>query len=154
MGLDLEKRRIVYMSPTIEKISGFTAEETVKLPLKMACPEEHLKTLINIFSRTADDYGSGTGKGRYPDTERMEWQRYHKDGHLIWVEVDFSVIRDDTGRALEILYVSRNVSDRKALEDELKNRNSYIESILDNLPVGIGVPSDVRRYEYLRKRQT
>ena len=133
---NLEKKQFSFLSPSLKNMTGYTREEIEDRNLIIAV-DEYKTTVLELFSRTAEDYGTGIGKGKYPDSERLQWQAYHKDGHVFWDESTLSVIRDDNGKAIEIMGVSRDVTKRKALEKELQNRNAFIETIINYLPIGI-----------------
>ena len=51
-------------------------------------------------------------------TGRNEWQLYHKNGHLIWVEAETNFLRDDHGKPIKVISVSRDISERKKAEEE------------------------------------
>ena len=136
---NIEKREHDYISPSLVNLTGYTVEENPLRTIKKNIVREDRQKLAEIFLSTPDDYGNGIGKGKYPDTKRVEWREYSKDGRIFWVEAVFSVIRNGQGKAVQMLGVSRDITPLKELEDELKHRNIFIETILDNLPLSITV---------------
>ena len=136
---NLEKRAHDFISSSLIDLTGYTVEENPLRTIKKNIVQEDQKKLFDLFLRTPDDYGNGIGKGKYSDTERIEWREFHKDGHILWVEAVISVLRDENGKALQILGISRDITQLKELEIELKKGNVFIETILDNLPIAIAV---------------
>jgi PAS domain S-box-containing protein len=136
---DLGERLFTYVSPSVQNMTGYNMEEARNANARGRIDEEHREAVQRLFSRGFEDYGIGAGNGKYPDEERLEWREYRRDGTLFWAESILSVIRDDAGMAVEILGVSRDITDRKELETDLGNRNVFIETIMDNLPMGLFV---------------
>jgi PAS domain S-box-containing protein len=136
---DLEKRQFVFISPSIEKLTGYKLEEIKNRSLKRNLSPEYKDIFKQFFSRTVEDYGIGLGNERFPEEERLEWKEYRPDGRELWAESTLSVIRDEAGKAVEILGVTRDITERKKLESDLAHRNAFIETILNHLPIGLAV---------------
>jgi diguanylate cyclase (GGDEF)-like protein/PAS domain S-box-containing protein len=49
---------------------------------------------------------------------RAEFLRYHKKGHAYWIELNITPIFDDNGKLTQFMLVDRDISERKALEEE------------------------------------
>ena len=57
----------------------------------------------------------------------------HVDGHLIWVETNYAPIRDtDTGKIVEIVAIGRDVTERVAAEQALREIEQRQRLILEN----------------------
>jgi len=68
-------------------------------------------------------------------TNRFEWQHLRANGHAVWVEVLLTRIVL-AGRPV-IHTVWRDIDARKRTEEEAARAHDYLQSILDNSPVGI-----------------
>lgn len=119
--------RTTYVSPSVERVLGFTPAERMQQSLEqMVTPEGILRiheTLSNELSReiTADD----------PDRPvKLEVQYYHKDGSTVWAENLVRAIRDEYGAIVGFHGVSRDISERKQAEGRLKKLNALIEQLL------------------------
>lgn len=64
-----------------------------------------------------------TGKGR-----KIEYRMRHKDGHWIPLESRATVVHDDSGRPDCIVLMARDISDRKRMEEEIKQAQK-VESV-------------------------
>lgn len=104
---------IIYITPSIEKLTGFTVEEVMS-----SKPEEILSPassglaykLLNI---EMENILNGTFR---PAPVEMEFIR--KDGSAVVTESTVSVLYDDEGRPLNILGVTRDITERKKAEAE------------------------------------
>ncbi|KZE63856.1 hypothetical protein AWM68_12125 [Fictibacillus phosphorivorans] len=55
-----------------------------------------------------------------PCTKTIPFRLQHKDGQYIWLETSCKSITDDTGKVVEIIGVTRDISERKKSEDLLR----------------------------------
>ena len=123
--LDLSLSKFAYVSPSVERVQGYTPEELMELDLedtltprsfeiaRKAITEE----LVKEKNRSADPYRSRT----------LELEQYHKDGSIIWVEVTASFLHDDTGNVVSILGASREITERKKAEEEHKRLETQLQ---------------------------
>jgi PAS domain S-box-containing protein len=105
--LDLEGRRL-YNSPSYKSILG----DPESLRGKDSFTEIHRddrERIINVFRETVR-----TGIG-----QRTEYRLLGKDGKVRFIESQGSVIKDANGKPVNVIVVSRDVTDRKTLEAEL-----------------------------------
>ncbi|MBD3648985.1 MAG: PAS domain S-box protein, partial [Pseudomonadales bacterium] len=61
-------------------------------------------------------------KGESEEPVVRELQIIHRDGHLIWVEIKSGVINESNGNPRQVISVVRDISERKAIELELQER--------------------------------
>ena len=116
---------ITFVSPSIYRLRGFTAEEAMKQNITEILTPESLKIASDELSRELHIENLGTA-----DPERsviLELEEYKKDGTIIWVENRISFIRDKNNRATGILIVSRNITDRKKAEENLREAKRQAE---------------------------
>ncbi|WP_411344775.1 PAS domain S-box protein [Paenibacillus sp. WLX1005] len=67
-----------------------------------------------------DDAGHMIASGQaYLDQGTVTRRLKHKNGHFLWFEISFQVVRDEDGHIMQILGIGRNVNDRKKYEDSL-----------------------------------
>ncbi|MDA8125592.1 MAG: PAS domain-containing sensor histidine kinase [Deltaproteobacteria bacterium] len=112
--MSLNPLRFSYISPSVLRMRGYSAKEAMAQPLEMTLAPESLakveKTLGAALAREA------AGNSDPNRSETMELRQYHKDGTLRWAEVTTSFLRDGQGRAVGILGVARDISERKRAE--------------------------------------
>ena len=107
--------RITYVSPSIEKILGFTPEERKMQPLeKMLTPESHRQLIDRFHKELSQESLQGVDPER---TVIMEVQYLHKNGSNVWLETTAKALRNSDGGIVGIYGVSRDISDRKRAEE-------------------------------------
>ncbi|MHB8769629.1 MAG: PAS domain-containing sensor histidine kinase [Syntrophales bacterium] len=112
--MSLAPLRFTYVSPSVERTRGYTAEEAMALPLDKTLMPESLEKVTKTLAEELSREGSEAAD---PNRSRtMEVQQYRKDGSISWVEVTTSFLRDAEGRPVGLLGVSRDISERKRAE--------------------------------------
>jgi PAS domain S-box-containing protein len=62
-----------------------------------------------------------------------------KDGRESVVSISASPLTDRHNTPVGLVYVAHDITVRKQAEESLKKRNAFIETVLDNLPIGLAV---------------
>jgi PAS domain S-box-containing protein len=120
-----------YVSPSINRIRGFTVEEAMAHTLEQAMTPESLMVLLRTFEAEMQLEASGTAD---PDRTRiMELEQYRKDGSTFWMENTFSFIRDKDQKPTGILTLSRDITERRKAEDALKKSEERFRIITENM---------------------
>ncbi|MCI3133154.1 hybrid sensor histidine kinase/response regulator [Phenylobacterium aquaticum] len=103
-----------YVSPAVEAITGYTAEELVGAPsLAIVHPDD-----TGIVARAVRTVS--VGEDTDLSAHRIEYRAIHKDGRELWFEGRPALLRDPvTGRPSAIADTVRDITARKALEAEL-----------------------------------
>ncbi len=99
---------IIWASPSVSHY-GYTVEELIGTRTnQLVHPDDRPKLAARRFSRFAE---------QEDPTERHEYRVRHKDGHWSWIEESPTIIRDAEGRAVEMVNLLRDISDRKKAEN-------------------------------------
>ena len=113
---DFNDSRFSYCSPSIEGITGIKAEdvtnfrlEDILTPLSLELANKFLVKELAAASRTFDSKRS----------QRLELELYRKDGSTLWTETVAKLIYDKNHQPIAILGATRDISDRKKLQDQL-----------------------------------
>ncbi|MGV7928197.1 MAG: PAS domain S-box protein [Spirochaetota bacterium] len=115
MDLDLN---VVYASPSIERLRGFTVDEVIAQKIDQVLTPESLEIAAAVLREELErENDPVVDRGR---TRSLELEEYHRDGSTIWVGNSISFIRDEEGRPLRILIVSRDITERKRAEKALE----------------------------------
>jgi len=113
--MSLEPLRFTYVSPSVQRMRGYSVEEALALSLEETVLPESLQRVTKLLSEELAKEEAGTY-----DTSRsvtLEVQQSCKDGSHLWAEVTTSFLRDEKGKAVGILGVTRDISERKRAED-------------------------------------
>ena len=136
---DLEFRT-TYVSPSIQKLLGFSQEERYKQTLEEMVTPESLAKIREILAEELQKELEGKSD---PDrTITVVAEHYRKDGSTVWMEVTVRGIRDANGRLIGIHGVSRDVSDRKRIEDALRESEERYRQIAEGSLTGIVIHQD------------
>lgn len=109
------KEKLTYISPAIEKHTGYTPEEYRQLSLEKMFTTESFRVLKTYMNRVHEH----VRQGKPICTFRKELRGVRKDGSIGYVEVALSGIYSDDGKLIELVGVSRNVTERRKLEDKI-----------------------------------
>ncbi len=119
--MNIENEEYTYVSPSVEKIFGYTPQEALSLkPKDVLTPKSYQKQLEAMQEELAQG-GESTGT--------LELEAIHKDGHIFPVEVHASFILDEKGKPAEILGVARDITERKEAEEELLEERNKLEGL-------------------------
>ncbi|MFO7570368.1 MAG: PAS domain S-box protein [Smithellaceae bacterium] len=129
MDLDLH---YTYQSPSEIRVTGYTPEEIMHLPLQEILMPESFERAAAILARELEKEQADPP----PDPNRsvkIELEMRHKQGHTIWQEVTASFNRDEKGRPVEIMFVGRNITERKQVETALRESEKRYRMIVENM---------------------
>ncbi|MBA4396060.1 MAG: hypothetical protein C0394_01525 [Syntrophus sp. (in: bacteria)] len=127
--------RVTFVSPSIMRLRGFTAEEAMAQNLEQILTPESLKFIGRIYEEEMQREASGTAD---PDRiQIVELQEYRKDMSLVWVEASLSFLRDADRRPVGILSLSRDITERRRVEEALRESRELEQSILLSVPHGL-----------------
>lgn len=108
-----------YVSPQVEALLGFTPSEWLADPeirLKQIHPEDRGAVIAEVekskIKRT---------------TFHAEYRMFTRDGRMLWVKDDASIVGDATGRPLLLQGVMFDITKQKKTEEEIKKVNNELE---------------------------
>ncbi|MGE5844188.1 MAG: PAS domain S-box protein, partial [Syntrophaceae bacterium] len=107
---------LTYVSPSSERVFGWSPSEWMSLPLRDFLLPASLETVSRLRHEEIDDAGPIGSEG--PRVITAELELYRKDGSTGWYEVSSHVIRDDEGRPLSLIGVTRDIAERKDAEEQ------------------------------------
>jgi two-component system cell cycle sensor histidine kinase/response regulator CckA len=106
--------RFTYISPSIEKMTGYTVEEAMALSMeKSYTPGSTAKALEALKVELTLEREGQSDPSR---VRTLEMEGYHKNGSIMWTEARMTFLRDADGRVSGILGVSRDITERKEAE--------------------------------------
>ena len=117
--------KFIYVSPSIQRLTGYTVEEALTHSIEDIVTPESLKNILEIFEEEMVLEASGTADPAR--TRIIEIEQSKKDISIVWVEVACSFIRDAEQKPLGILLISRDITYRKRAEAERERMMAAIE---------------------------
>ena len=133
--IDLKNLSHRYLSPSVEKVRGFTLEEALGHSLdQVLAPASHDLAATAIAEELARDGQPGVD----PDRHRvLELEQIRKDGSTIWTEVVASFLRDTEGKPTAILTATRDISERKKAEAAIRKSEELYRMLAENISESI-----------------
>ncbi len=119
--VNLETNRWEYISPSVEKLLGYTADETMAQPMKETLTPQSYSNIQGWLDERIKLYLNDPNRA---PTYTDELEQRCRDGSTVWVEATTHFAKNDSG-ALILLGVSRNISERKKTEEHIHNLAFY-----------------------------
>ncbi|CAG1013998.1 partial Sensor histidine kinase LiaS, partial [Anaerolineales bacterium] len=86
------------------------------------------------------------------DVFQVEKRYVHKDGHIFWVRITSSVVRDADGKPKYIVAMTENIDEQKRKSEELRESEARFRSMFDNAAVGVAVMTLDRHITQINQR--
>jgi PAS domain S-box-containing protein len=114
--LDIKTMRFTYVSPSNIRMTGFTPDEAMLRTVEDSLTPSSLETAMKILKEELSN-----DKNADPNRSRiLEMEQHHKDGHTVWTEIRVRFLRDSEGKPVEILGISRDITERRRTEKQIK----------------------------------
>jgi diguanylate cyclase (GGDEF)-like protein/PAS domain S-box-containing protein len=115
---------ITSVSQAVEGLRGLTPEEAMVQPIEQIHPPYSLAISLGYFTQLVEDLQAG----RAPQSFRGELEYYCRDGSTVWMDVIALPVLDEQGTFLELLGVSRDITERKRTALELQQARAEAEA--------------------------
>ena len=122
-------KAITFMSPQYEAMLGYPAHAEMideKHWLRIIHPEDRERVLAEEL-RT-DETG---------EPYRVEYRLIARDGHVVWVRDEATLVRDEDSRPLYWLGVQYDISEQKRTEEEFRRSEERVRATFEQAAVGI-----------------
>jgi PAS domain S-box-containing protein len=135
--------RVATWNAGAERIKGYRAEEIIGHHVSRFYPDEDVRR-----GKPATALERARQVGRVED----EGWRVRKDGSRFWANVVITAVRDPAGRLQGFSKVTRDITERKRAEEALRDANTFLDSIVENIPHMICV-KDAQELRFVRFNQ-
>lgn len=116
------------LNRTLCQMLGYSRTELLALSLPCVVHPEDLETTCQLLRQSACD-----AHERVPTETRL----FHRRGHVVWVRLLVSLIRDEQGQPDYVLAMVEDISSRKALEAQLRANELQNSMMARSLPCGL-----------------
>ncbi len=117
---DVKTLKFEYMTESIKKISGYTSNEYLDLPLKERMSPESFQKIESLLAEEIPNF-----KKDIKNVRTLEIEVIHKTGVFYWAELKARLFQEP-GKTLKIIGVTRDITGRKKAEQE---KNNLIEKL-------------------------
>lgn len=123
--LDFTTSKFTYISPSILKLRGYTPEEVLEQPIHLSMTSASFQHFLDMVKNQIVLFKDDHNQNTFLD----EFDQIHRDGSIISTEIKSSLIINEGG-GIDIISVSRDISERKEQEEAKKaNENRYRRAI-------------------------
>jgi PAS domain S-box-containing protein len=127
--LDITTGYFTYVSPSVYYLRGYTPEEVLNQTSQEVMTEESFQRIQTLIVQIMNDYRKGI---RFPKLiTRID--QYHRDGSIVPTEVIARFLKGSDGKIDRVLGVSRDISERLALEEKLKKNVEYYRHLAESI---------------------
>ncbi len=131
-----------YVSASVQQHLGYTREEAMKQPMhKVFAPHSYRLAMEALSAELERDSVLDTPADR---TRTFELDLFHKDGHVVPVEICYSALRDATGAPTEIMAVARNISERIRIQHENRAQTEKLIAALQQTVQSLAMLLEMR----------
>jgi PAS domain S-box-containing protein len=122
-------KAITYMSPQYEAMLGYPSKKEIldeEHWLRVLHPEDRERVLAEELrtDQTGEPY-------------RIEYRQIARDGRVVWVRDEATLIRDEEGNSLYWLGVQYDITERKRAEEEFRQSEERFRATFEQAAVGI-----------------
>ena len=126
--------KTTYISPSVEKLRGYTLEELQQLSLEQQVAPASFQVAKNAF---LEEQSKVAADPAYNISRTLELEFYRKDGTTYWSENTYGLVRDKKGAPISILGEGRNITERKRAEEYLRESEERFRSLYENSTIGL-----------------
>jgi PAS domain S-box-containing protein len=126
--------QFTYVSPSVQRLRGYTPQEVLSQSPAEALTPASLQTMQAALMATMPLIAQGAKHFNLNPTA-YELEQPCKDGATVWTEALVRALFDDEGNFTGFLGVSRNISERKLAEEQLRLQSAALEAAADGIVI-------------------
>jgi PAS domain S-box-containing protein len=127
--------------------TGHSVEESIALPNSERMTPASTELMTKIFEEELKLEAQGDADPSRART--VEIEMICKDGSTVWVEVSVKFIRNETGQAVGVLGISRDINERKQAEEALQLERDNLRNIFESIEDGIFIVNQQYDIQYV-----
>ncbi|PKP02452.1 MAG: hypothetical protein CVU11_11760, partial [Bacteroidetes bacterium HGW-Bacteroidetes-6] len=127
----------LYSSPSVFRLLGYSVEEILTMKTTQIMHPDSIEIMMNLMHEEMENEISGKADpGR---SRTVVLKEFHKNGSVLWVESTASFIRNEKGEPMQLLAISRDVTERIKAEELLQKAKEEFKAIFENNSAGIAI---------------
>lgn len=128
--MDINSQKFTYVSPSVYKLRGYTAEEVLKQSMKDVLTPESYQYIMERLPLKIQTFLSGDESVKM-QTFRVD--QVCKDGSIVPTEAVTTIMTDDAVNITGVLAVSRDITKRVEMEEEIQRSLHEKEMLLKEI---------------------
>lgn len=137
--------KTIYISPSTERVRGYTFEQFQNLPLdKNLTPESYRLTMETLGGELPRVLADPT----YSPVHTVDLDFINRDGSIYSAESKITVVRTEAGVPVSILGTSRDITERRHMEKLLNESERQHRALIENSTDGILIVNTEGRVRY------
>ncbi len=125
--MDAETHEFTYVSPSIERLRGYTPEEVMATSLDASLTPEQIEWAHEVVRKRIEAFLAGDPAAV---VTTYEIEQPCKDGSIVPTEVTSTIRHNDRG-GLDIIGVTRDISERRRAEAEVAQYRAHLEELVE-----------------------
>jgi PAS domain S-box-containing protein len=131
-----------YASPAVKTLMGYEPEELLNLRASETMTPSSWDMSVRTLSEFMEMEKSGQRENKNPQMFELEMKR--KDGSTVWTEIKVSFIRDENQWPRGLIGVSRDITNRKRVEEALQDSEEQYRLVVENAKESIIITQDTK----------
>ena len=116
-----------YFNDAMALITGYSRQELIKMNNRQIMDEYHTRQVSGIFKKV---YHTGLA------AKAIDWELIRKNGSRCIIEVSVSLKKDLNSQPVGFLGIARDITQRKIMEQALKESEQKYRTIIENIEDG------------------
>ncbi len=135
---------VVYLSPSNQRLSGYDPADLIGKPFPRHLIHPDDVARIDAVGKESAEQGIPA---------RYEYRFMHADGHYLWLETIGHRVKWDN-HSDRVFLVTRDITERKAAQERLKQQNELLQTVFDRIPVMIALYDADLNFKLLNRAHT
>ena len=116
-----------YFNDAMARITGYSRQELIKMNNRQIMDEYHTRQVSDVFKKV---YHTGLA------AKAIDWELIRKDSSRCIIEVSVSLKKDLNSQPVGFLGIARDITQRKIMEQALKESEQKYRTIIENIEDG------------------
>lgn len=139
---DLQEQRFTYVTPSNQTLTGFSREEVLQMSMRETMTAESFEQVSALLAQALAAVSGGDESLR---KSTLELEIVTKGGRIIPVEVAAGLVSDQAGRITHLQGVTRDISQRKQMESQLREREETLSLLARRAEALLTLPEAAER---------
>ncbi|NPD87014.1 PAS domain S-box protein, partial [Lentimicrobium sp. L6] len=119
-----------YISPSVERILGFSADQYLHLSIEERYSPETLQKIHSLLHEELEkEKDPAVDKNR---SRTIEIKECRKDGSMVPMEIHVSFVRDENGVPIGLQGISRDITERKQAEEKIRESEEQFRKMFND----------------------